>query len=105
MRISDWSSDVCSSDLNTPLPLASEVLASLPWIAAGIPLLTIESALTGTLTGREKFRALNIRSALASALTQFLPLLAVWQIAPSLDVAIPATILARALAQIGRAHV
>ena len=83
---------------NTPLPLAGEVLASLPWIAAGIPLLTIESALTGTLTGREKFRALNIRSVLASALTQFLPLLAVWQIAPSLDVAIPATILARALA-------
>lgn len=82
---------------NTPPPLARETLSVLPWIAAGIPLLTIESALTGTLTGKEKFRALNIRSTLASALTQFLPLLAVWQIAPTLDIAIPATILARAM--------
>jgi len=83
---------------NTPPPLASETLAVLPWIAAGIPLLTIESALTGVLTGKEQFRALNIRSALAAALTQFLPLLAVWQIAPRLDIAIPATIMARSLA-------
>lgn len=83
---------------NTPPPLVSETLTVLPWIAAGIPLLTIESALTGTLTGKEEFRALNVRSALAAALTQFLPLLAIWQIAPRLDIAIPATIIARSLA-------
>ena len=80
-----------------PAPLAAELQPVLPWLALAIPLLTFEGVLAGALTGRERFLALNIRAAIGTALTQFVPLAFVWIIAPTLQVAVPATILARFL--------
>jgi len=81
--------------------LSPELLAELapvfPWLALAIPLLTFEGVFTGALTGRERFLQLNARVLVGTAITQFLPLLFVWQISPSLEVAIPATMFARTL--------
>ena len=81
--------------LAVPPALLEELLAALPWLALAIPLLTVESVLTGALTGRERFLALNIRAAIGAAITQALPLLLVFAIAPTLTVAVIATVLAR----------
>ncbi len=81
----------------TPDPLMRELEGVLPWLALAVPLLTFEGVLTGALTGRERFLALNLRAAIGSALTQLPPLVLVWTIAPTLEVAVPATVIARAL--------
>lgn len=77
--------------------LRAELAPALPWLALAIPLLTMEGVFSGALTGRERFLALNARSIAGTAITQFLPLAFVWSIAPTLAVAIPATILARTI--------
>ena len=82
---------------NLSSQLRAELTPVLGWIALAIPLLTLEGVFSGALTGREKFLALNVRATVGTALTQFLPLLAVWLVSPTLDVAIPATIAARTL--------
>jgi len=80
-----------------PTELSAEIEPVLPWLCLLVPLLTLEAVFTGTLIGKQSFLALNIRGVLATALTQLAPLAAVWWIAPRLDVAIFATIGARAL--------
>ncbi|PEQ10952.1 hypothetical protein B2G71_19220 [Novosphingobium sp. PC22D] len=77
--------------------LRAELAPVLPWLSLSIPLLTFEGVFTGALTGREKFLLLNVRTIIGTAITQFLPILFVWAISPSLAVALPATILARAI--------
>lgn len=77
--------------------LRAELAPALPWLALSIPLLTFEGVFTGALTGRERFLLLNVRTIIGTAITQFLPILFVWLLSPSLAVAIPATIFARAI--------
>jgi len=75
--------------------LRAELRPALPWLALSIPLLTFEGVFSGALTGREKFLLLNARKILGTAITQLLPIVCVWAISPSLQVAVPATIIAR----------
>jgi O-antigen/teichoic acid export membrane protein len=77
--------------------LRAELAPALPWLSLSIPLLTFEGVFTGALTGRERFLLLNVRTIIGTAITQFLPILFVWAISPSLAVALPATILARTI--------
>lgn len=86
-----------TSVFNLSPELLAELTPVLPWLALAIPLLTFEGVFTGALTGRERFLQLNVRVLVGTAITQFLPLFFVWQISPSLEVAIPATMCARAL--------
>lgn len=82
---------------NIPDNLLAELSPVLPLLALAIPLLTLEGVLTGALTGREKFFALNIRTVIGAVVTQMIPLAFVWLIAPTLTVAVQATIIARAV--------
>src|SRR3546814_14850602 len=46
MRISDWSSDVCSSDLAAPATMLSGLAVKVPaWATAGLPLLGSKTAM------------------------------------------------------------
>ena len=51
-----------------------EVAASLPWLAASLPVATVGGVLGGTLQGRERFAAVNTIGVLNVALTQIVPL-------------------------------
>ena len=82
---------------DVPTALSTELAPTLPWICLIVPLLTLEGVFSGALIGKQRFLALNTRSIAATALAQVIPLAAVWWIAPRLDVAIYATISARAL--------
>ena len=65
--------------VDLPAGLRAEALASLPWVAAAIPLATAGSVLTGALEGRERFVAFNSLGVVHAALFQGLPLvLALW---------------------------
>lgn len=77
--------------------LRAELSPVLPWLSLSIPLLTFEGVFTGALTGREKFLLLNVRTIIGTAITQFLPIVFVWVISPSLAIALPATIFARTI--------
>ncbi|WP_291524695.1 flippase [Acidithiobacillus sp.] len=79
-----------------PEALRRNVLVSLPWIAAALPLGTLGGVLVGALQARERFGFLNLNGVLNSMLTQIVPLIVAVFISPELTWLIPAIVLARA---------
>lgn len=75
--------------------LRLEVLATVPWMAAAVPIATVSGVLGGALQGRERFLALNAASVLGSALYQILPLTVAWMYGPDLVWLVPAALLGR----------
>ncbi|MCY0389789.1 flippase [Robbsia sp. Bb-Pol-6] len=73
--------------------LRNEVLRSMPWIAASVPITTISGVLVGSVEGREKFGVLNAVQLVNMFIFQTFPLLASYAIGPSLNVIIPASII------------
>ncbi len=72
------------------------VLASLPWIAAALPLSTLGGVLAGALEARERFAYMNLIGVFNTAVTQIGPLLVALFISPELTWLIPAVVIARA---------
>ena len=72
------------------------VLASLPWIAAALPLSTLGGVLAGALEARERFAYMNLIGVFNTAVTQIGPLLVALFISPELIWLIPAVVIARA---------
>lgn len=72
------------------------VLASLPWIAAALPLSTLGGVMVGALEARERFAYMNIIGVFNTAVTQIAPLLVAIFISPELNWLIPAVVIARA---------
>lgn len=86
-----------TSVFNVPADLLAELLPVLPLVALAVPMLTLEGVFVGALTGCEKFLTLNIRTIAGAIVSQLLPLALVSLIAPTLSVAVAATIAARAI--------
>ncbi len=76
--------------------LRRNVLVSLPWITAALPLGTLAGVLVGALSARERFGYMNLTGVLNTVLTQIVPLIVAVFISPELTWLIPAIVLARA---------
>lgn len=90
--------------------LRAEMLASLGWLAAAVPLVTCTGVLTGALQGKGRFLALNCVMAFANTGVQLVPLVVAWAVGPGLPglvLAVVAVRLASALLLLGlcRRHV
>ncbi|NML33907.1 oligosaccharide flippase family protein [Paraburkholderia antibiotica] len=72
-----------------------EVMASLPWIAAAVPIANVSWVFAGSLTGVESFTSYNINQTIGTALFQLFPLAAIFMFSASLAVVIPACVIAR----------
>ena len=64
--------------------LRPEIAASVPFLAASVPIATLTGVLTGALQGRERFLELNVISVVSTMLFQIIPLGIAWQFGPNL---------------------
>jgi O-antigen/teichoic acid export membrane protein len=78
-----------------PGSLMAETRAAYPWMAAMLPLGLLSGVATGALESRERFLLSNMLNAFSTMSGQVVPLVCAYAIGPSLDVVIPATLLAR----------
>ena len=81
-----------------PGSLLGETNAAYPWMAAMLPLGMLSGVATGALESRERFLTSNMLNSFGTMCGQILPLICAYVIGPSLEVIIPATLLARLLA-------
>jgi O-antigen/teichoic acid export membrane protein len=84
--------------VKVPGSLLGETSAAYPWMAAMLPLGMLSGVATGALESRERFLLSNTLSSFGTMMGQVLPLICAYVIGPSLEVIIPATLLARLLA-------
>ena len=84
--------------VKVPGSLMGETSAAYPWMAAMLPLGMLSGVATGALESREKFLTSNILGTFGTMSGQVIPLVCAYAIGPSLEVVIPATLLARLLA-------
>ncbi len=75
--------------------LRPEMRASVPYLAASVPVATMIGVLTGVLQARERFLQANMISVLSTSLFQVLPLLVAWLYGPSLGPLLAAALAAR----------
>jgi O-antigen/teichoic acid export membrane protein len=78
-----------------PDEMRREVMTSLPWLAASVPVSVITGVLSGALEAREKFAAFNLINSANSVAAQIIPLLVAYLHGPDLTWLIPAVLIAR----------
>jgi len=83
------------STFKMPASMRGEVISSLPWLAASIPLLTTTGVLNGVLQAREKFGISNSINVVNAAIAQLVPLAVAYWMGPRLSLLIPTTIVVR----------
>jgi O-antigen/teichoic acid export membrane protein len=84
-----------------PAPLLGELAGSRFWIAASVPLATLNGVLLGALEGRQRFDLLNLSTGSTAFLLQLVPLAIAFVHGPSLAWLLPSVVLARAVASLG----
>jgi O-antigen/teichoic acid export membrane protein len=80
-----------------PHDLRAEVIASLPWIAASLPVSIATGVLGGALQAREKFGLYSTIRIFNTAITQLAPLAVAYWHGPQLTWLIPTVLIARAV--------
>jgi len=75
--------------------IRSEILASIPYLAASVPIATLSGVMTGALQGRERFLEVNLVTALGTSLFQIFPLIVAWVRGPEIKWLIIAAVLGR----------
>lgn len=83
-----------------PLALRGEVLHSLPWLAAAIPLSLVTGMLGGAMQARERFAEYNLISLLGSFISQLVPLGVAYWHGPDLRWLIPTVLISRTIGAI-----
>ncbi len=88
------------SAFKIPQDMRSEVLVSLPWLAAAVPVSIISNALSSVLQAREWFGVSNAINVGTAVLIQLAPLAVAYIHGPDLAWLIPAMLLARVVGMV-----
>lgn len=85
------------STFKMPEALRAEVIASLPWLAASVPVSILTGVLGGALQAREGFGVFNIINGASAFATQLVPLAIAYWHGPNLKWLIAAVLITRTL--------
>jgi O-antigen/teichoic acid export membrane protein len=88
------------SAFKMPESMRAEVMTSLPWLAASLPIAVAAGVLGGALQAREWFGFLSTMNVVNAAITQIVPLAVAYWHGPDLTWLIPAILIARAFGAI-----
>lgn len=83
--------------LDLPQSLQLELLDALPWLALGVPFLTISIVCYGALEGLERFAVVNSIQVATAFVFQLAPLAVAHAVSPSLSSVVPMLVLAPVL--------
>ncbi|MFT4113459.1 flippase [Silvibacterium sp.] len=83
------------STFKMPESMRGEVMASLPWLAASVPVAIVTGVIGGALQARERFGSYNIVGVFNAIFTQAVPLAVAKLHGPDLTWLIPAVLLTR----------
>ena len=83
------------SSFKMPPEMRSEVMRSLPWIAASVPVSIVTGVLGGAMQARDRFGLYNSIQTANAVLSQLIPLAIAFWHGPDLNVLIPAILLTR----------
>lgn len=78
-----------------PDGLTPETVQLLPWIAIGVPAVTLTGVLNGALEGMGRFGVVNLIGSVGTSVFQIVPLLVAVHVAPELDVLVASAVLTR----------
>ena len=91
---------VFMSAFKMPQEMRAEVMASLPWLAASVPVSIVAGVLGGAMQARESFGLLNSITIFNSILSQVVPLAVAYWHGPDLRWLIPAVLITRTIGAI-----
>jgi O-antigen/teichoic acid export membrane protein len=91
---------VFMSTFKMPEEMRAEVMASLPWLAASVPVSIVAGVLGGAMEARECFGLLNSIGIFNAVLSQIVPLAVAYLHGPDLRWLIPAVLITRAVGAI-----
>jgi len=88
------------STFKMPYNMRTEVLESLPWLAASVPLSIVTGVLGGAMQARESFGSFNLINACNAFVTQIVPLAVAYWHGPDLKWLIAAVLITRVVGSI-----
>ncbi|MDF3839480.1 oligosaccharide flippase family protein [Cupriavidus basilensis] len=97
-----WASAGAYFNWGTQVPpaLLGEVAAALPWVALSIPVGNLSLVFAGSISAAERFSVFNTNQTIGTVLFQVLPVVMAFTLAPTLQVAIMASVAARIVASL-----
>ena len=81
--------------LDAPAHLSIETKQIVPWIAVGVPAITLTGVLNGALEGVNRFGAVNLITSVSTSLFQVVPLLVAIAAGPQLDELVASAVIVR----------
>lgn len=86
--------------IDMPAVVRAEIVSVLPWVAFALVPTILNAFFSGTLVGRQRFVALNLKNAFGLVVVNLTQLYVALRISPTLDMVVPAAVIGLAISSV-----